>query len=125
MKRGYYFSSPIEVDGVVRGVIAFKVDIEGIETSWRGGQYKILVHDPEGIIFMTGNPEWLYSSVQPLTPERLERTSASRRYADAVLRELPIKRTSLGEHVLMTVSQAGGTREYLVLEQYMPGPTGR
>lgn len=121
LKRGYYFSSPIEVDGVVRGVIAFKVDIEGIESSWRGGQYKILVHDPEGIIFMTGNPEWLYSSVQPLTPERLERTSASRRYADALLRELPIKRTSLGEHVLMTVSQAEGTREYLVLEQYMPG----
>ncbi len=27
-KRGYYFSSPIEVEGVVRGVIAFKVDIE-------------------------------------------------------------------------------------------------
>lgn len=121
LKRGYYFSSPIEVDGVVRGVIAFKVDIEGIETSWRGGQYKILVHDPEGIIFMTGNPEWLYSSVQPLTPERLERTSASRRYADAVLRELPIKRSTLGEHVLMTVNQASGTREYLVLEQYMPG----
>ncbi|WP_407073551.1 ATP-binding protein [Rhizobium sp. AQ_MP] len=121
LKRGYYFSSPIEVDGVIRGVIAFKVDIEGIETSWRGGQYKILVHDPEGIIFMTGNPEWLYSSVQPLTPERLERTSASRRYADAVLRELPIRRSTLGEHVLMTVSQASGTREYLVLEQYMPG----
>ncbi len=29
LKRGYYFSSPIEVDGVVRGVIAFKVDVEG------------------------------------------------------------------------------------------------
>lgn len=121
LKRGYYFSSPIEVDGVVRGVIAFKVDVEGIETSWRGGQYKILVHDPEGIIFMAADPEWLYSSVQPLTPERLERTAASRRYADAALRELPIKRSTLGEHVLMTVSQAGASREYLVLEQYMPG----
>jgi two-component system C4-dicarboxylate transport sensor histidine kinase DctB len=119
-KRGYYFSSPIVVDGTVRGVIAFKVDIEGIETSWRGGEYKILVHDPEGIIFMTGNPEWLYASVLPLTPERLERTSASRRYSDAVLRELPIRRSVVDDHVLMTVSQGTGTREYLVLEQYMP-----
>jgi two-component system C4-dicarboxylate transport sensor histidine kinase DctB len=119
-KRGYYFSAPIEVDGTVRGVIAFKVDIEGIETSWRGGEYKILVHDPEGIIFMTGNPEWLYASVLPLTPERLERTTASRRYSDAVLRELPIKRSALDDHVLMTVSQGAGSREYLVLEQYMP-----
>lgn len=119
-KRGYYFSSPIVVDGTVRGVIAFKVDIEGIETSWRGGEYKILVHDPEGIIFMTGNPEWLYASVLPLTPERLERTSASRRYSDAILRELPIRRSVVDDHVLMTVSQGTGTREYLVLEQYMP-----
>ncbi|MEC9461832.1 MAG: histidine kinase dimerization/phospho-acceptor domain-containing protein, partial [Pseudomonadota bacterium] len=119
-KRGYYFSSPIEVNGAVRGVIAFKVDIEDIETSWRGGEYKILVHDPEGIIFMTGNPEWLYSSVLPLTPERLERTSASRRYSDAVLRELPIKRSALDDHLLMTVTQDDGKREYLVLEQYMP-----
>ncbi|AOG11665.1 his Kinase A domain protein [Agrobacterium sp. RAC06] len=119
-KRGYYFSSPIEVNGVVRGVIAFKVDIEDIETSWRGGEYKILVHDPEGIIFMTGNPEWLYASVLPLTPERLERTSASRRYSDAVLRDLPIKRGALDDHVLMTINQSDGNREYLVLQHYMP-----
>ncbi len=59
--------------------------------------------------------------MQPLTPERMERTSASRRYSDAVLRELPIKRRSLGDHVLMTVNQGVVTREYLVLEQYMPG----
>ena len=69
---------------------------------------------------MTGNPEWLYASVLPLTPERLERTTASRRYSDAVLRELPIKRSALDDHVLMTVSQGAGSREYLVLEQYMP-----
>ena len=119
-KRGYYFSSPIRVNGAVRGVIAFKVDIEDIETSWRGGEYKILVHDPEGIIFMTGNPEWLYASVLPLTPERLERTTASRRYSDATLRELPIGAGRISEHRLMTVDQAGGAREYLVLEQYMP-----
>ncbi|MCJ8238030.1 sensor histidine kinase [Peteryoungia algae] len=119
-KRGYYFSSPIRVNGAVRGVIAFKVDIEDIETSWRGGEYKILVHDPEGIIFMTGNPEWLYASVLPLTPERLERTTASRRYSDATLRELPIGAGRISEHTLMTVDQAGGAREYLVLEQYMP-----
>ncbi len=119
-KRGYYFSSPIEINGVVRGVIAFKVDIEGIESSWQGGEYKILVHDPEGIIFMTGNPEWLYASVLPLTPERLERTAASRRYSDAKLRELPIRTGRIEEHTLMTVNQRGGSREYLVLEQYMP-----
>ncbi len=119
LKRGYYFASPILVENKITGVIVFKVDIDSIETSWRGGEYKIFVSDPEGIIFMTGSPEWLYSSILPLNPERLQRTQASRRYAEAVLKPLPIKRGNLEEHQLMTISSAGG-REYLVLSQYMP-----
>ncbi|ALV26905.1 sensor histidine kinase [Pannonibacter phragmitetus] len=128
-KRGYYFSAPVRVSGEIRGVIVFKVDIEGIESSWQGGEYKILVSDPEGIIFMTGNPEWLYASVLPLTQERLSRTEESRRYSDAILRELPVARSSFAGHDLMTISQtgsqtggqSGGSREYLMLEHYMPG----
>ncbi len=118
-KRGYYFASPIHVDGAVGGVIVFKVDIDSIEASWRGGEYKILVSDPEGIIFMTGSPGWLYSSVLPLTAERLERTTASRRYSDAVLKELPIKRSQFDNHELMTVPTNGAFREYLVKSDYM------
>lgn len=118
-KRGYYFASPIEAQGAVRGVIVFKVDIEGIEASWRGGEYKILVTDPEGIIFMTGNPEWLYASVLPLTPERLDRTAGSRRYADALLRELPVRRISVDGHTLATIRDDRGVREYLSLDHYM------
>ena len=81
LKRGYYFASPIRVDGKISGVIVFKVDIDSIETSWRGGEYKIFVSDPEGIVFMTGSPEWLYSSILPLNSARLQRTQPSRRYA--------------------------------------------
>ncbi|WP_280139476.1 sensor histidine kinase [Rhizobium sp. Root483D2] len=117
--RGYYFSSPIRVDGQIRGVIVFKVDIDSIENSWRGGEYKLFVSDPEGIVFMTGSPEWLYSSTLPLNSARLQRTQASRRYAEAELKPLPITRSRLGDHTLMTMTTAD-RREYLVLSQYMP-----
>lgn len=40
---------------------------------------------------MTGTPQWLYSGLMPLTPERLARTETSRRYANATLKELPLK----------------------------------
>ncbi|WP_426130091.1 sensor histidine kinase [Pararhizobium sp. PWRC1-1] len=119
LKRGYYFASPIRVDGRIRGVIVFKVDIDSIETSWRGGEYKIFVSDPEGIVFMTGSPEWLYSSILPLNSARLQRTQASRRYAEAELKPLPITRSRLEDHELMTTTTAD-RREYLVLSQYMP-----
>jgi len=120
LKRGYYFSSPVEVAGRILGVIVFKVDIDSIESSWRGGEYKIFVADPEGIIFMTGAPEWLYSSILPLDGPRLARTQASRRYADAELRALPLTESVYyGQH-LLRLAGGGTTREYLRLSQYMP-----
>lgn len=120
LKRGYYFASPIRVDREIRGVIVFKVDIDLIEASWQGGEYKIFVSDPEGIIFMTGSPEWLYSAILPLTPERLGRTQASRRYAEAVLKPLPFREDGATGHRLITLADGGTTREYLALSQYMP-----
>jgi len=118
-KRGYYFSAPILFNAEIKGVIVFKVDIEGIEASFGDGENRILVSDPEGIIFMTGTPQWLYSSLMPLTPERLARTEASRRYANATLKELPLKHGNFGSHQLMTISQNEGDREYMVLSQPM------
>ncbi len=120
LKRGYYFSSPVEVGGKILGVIVFKVDIESIESSWRGGEYKIFVADPEGIIFMTGSPEWLYTGILPLDAARLARTQASRRYAEAELKPLPVNETVYHGQHLMRIAGEGTTREYLRLSHYMP-----
>lgn len=121
LKRGYYFSSPIRIGMEIRGVVVFKVDIDGIEASWKGGEHQIIVTDPEGIIFMTGRPEWLYAGVLPLTPERLARTEASRRYADEMLRELPVTQTvSETGHPLMTIDEGGRSREFIELAEAMP-----
>lgn len=119
LKRGYYFGAPIRVGGEIRGVIVFKVDIETIEASWQGGEYRIFVSDPEGIIFMSGNPAWLYAGILPLTPDRLARTEGSRRYADARLRPLPAVQSELSGHRLLRVPE-GSEREYLALSHYMP-----
>ena len=119
-KRGYYFSAPVRIGLQTRGVIVFKVDVDMIETTWRGSEYKIFVSDPEGIIFMSGSPEWLYKSLLPLTPDRLARTTASRRYSDASLKQLSVRRNLEDGHELMNIiSDAGhGSREYLVLSEY-------
>ena len=118
-KRGYYFASPIRVGENIRGVIVFKVDIDSIEASW-SGDARIFVSDPEGIIFMTGTPDWLYASILPLTAERLGRTQTSRRYADAVIRQLPVSRSRFDEHDLITIENGGLATEYLVQSGYMP-----
>jgi two-component system C4-dicarboxylate transport sensor histidine kinase DctB len=120
LKRGYYFAAPIRVDADIRGVIVFKVDIDMIESSWSGGEYKIFVSDPEGIIFMSGSPDWLYGSILPLTDDRMARTEASRRYANARLSALPVTRQRFEEHDLMVLESERGLIEYLMLSHYMP-----
>src|SRR5690606_36965976 len=92
LKRGYYFGAPIYIDGAIAGVVVLKIDIDAIEETWRGGDYEIIVIDPEGVIFMTSRPDWLFMTVPPLTGELLARTALTRRYANAQLRDLPTAR---------------------------------
>lgn len=121
LKRGYYFGAPIRIDDAIAGVVVFKVDVDAIERSWRGSDYEIIVTDPEGIIFMTGRQEWMFAAVASLTEERLARTAATRRYADAELTELPVTRNTMVDGLdLMTIAGAGGTREYLAMTEVMP-----
>ncbi|MDI6028164.1 sensor histidine kinase [Corticibacterium sp. UT-5YL-CI-8] len=120
LKRGYYFSSPIQVGSDIRGVVVFKVDMDAIEASWQGGDNEIIVADPEGIIFMTGRKDWLYAGLLPLTRERIARTEQSKRYANATLTELPVSHSSYdGRLPLLTVSEGGERREYLDVSDTM------
>jgi two-component system, NtrC family, C4-dicarboxylate transport sensor histidine kinase DctB len=88
--RGYYFAAPVrDGAGAVLGVIAVKIGLDVIEAEWRSQEARIIVTDPEGIIFLSSDPAWLYKGLRPLTPDRLERSLQSRHYADVELVELP------------------------------------
>lgn len=119
-KRGYYFGAPVMVDGRALGVVAVKVDVDSIEETWQGSDYKIVVNDPEGIIFMSSHPAWLYHSLLPLTPERLERTARTRRYANAGLHELSYSSAREGPHQLFRFAEQTAPGEYLVVSEEMP-----
>jgi two-component system C4-dicarboxylate transport sensor histidine kinase DctB len=119
-KRGYYFSSPIVMDGKILGVIVFKVDLDTIEASWAGGDDRIFVSDPEGIIFMTGSDEWRFAAILALTPDRIARTQTSRRYADVKLHQLPLAYGSFAGHETMLIRNGNTEREYLYVSQTMP-----
>ena len=120
LKRGYYFGAPIHVEGQVRGVMVIKLDIDAIESAWRGGDYEIIVTDPEGIIFMSGRQDWLFTGTLPLTPERLARTATTRRYADTVLQELPIVHSEAATgHEIFSIASNGMGNEYLAVSAAM------
>lgn len=119
-KRGYYFGAPIWTGDVIAGVVVVKIDLDAIEETWRGGDYEIIVTDPEGVIFMTSKADWLFMSLSPLSEDLLARTAETRRYADVELKRLP---ATEGDHdggfELLTVEDGGAAREFLVLREDM------
>lgn len=120
--RGYYFASPVrDGSGRVQGVVALKIGVDEIEAGWRARDYRILVTDPEGVVFMSTDPGWLYRGFLPLTPDRLERLAATRRYADADLGELQVSEANSGGVALMRLADgAGAAHEYISAASPMP-----
>lgn len=121
-KRGYYFGAPIDVAGQRRGVMVIKIDVDEIEQAWASEDVRILVTDPEDIIFLSNRRDWLFHAFGPLTPDRLARTEATRRYANATLGELDYRSTldSHGFRLLTGPGSAEDASEYLVVKSLMP-----
>jgi two-component system, NtrC family, C4-dicarboxylate transport sensor histidine kinase DctB len=120
-KRGYYFGAPVIDRGVVLGVMVLKVDLDEIENTWRGGDDAIVVTDPEGIVFLSSRPDWLFSGMEPLDAARLARTAETRRYADAILRPLPVRGiVDRAGHRVLVMGETGGDRHWLKRVEPMP-----
>lgn len=114
-KRGYYFGAPVYLADEIAGVLVFKIDLDAIEDTWRGGDYAVLVTDPDGVIFLSSRADWLFRAVAPLSDAARARIAATRRYADATVGLLDISQDRMVEgHHLMTIATNGqGAAQYL------------
>ncbi|GLQ56512.1 ATP-binding protein [Devosia nitrariae] len=120
LKRGYYFGAPIHTEAGISGVVVIKIDLDEMESSWRGGDYEVIVTDPEGIIFMTSETDWLFMSVPPLTEDLLARTAKTIRYANAELRDLPTSQQRYqDDHQLLIVEDGAPRKEFLMVSEEM------
>ncbi len=120
-KRGYYFGAPVRVGGSIRGALIVKIDLDAVEEAWRGDDYALMVTDPEGILFLSSRPEWLFTALAPLTDEARARLAANRRYVDAPLNPFPQEgMTEMAGQSLLAVREGSVRRDYLHLAAAMP-----
>ena len=121
-KRGYYFGAPIDVAGQRRGVMVIKIDVDDIEQAWTSDELRILVTDPENIIFLSNRPDWLFHAFGELTPERLARTEETRRYANATIGEIEYRARTDGQGFRLLTGPGSDVdaSEYLVVAREMP-----
>jgi two-component system C4-dicarboxylate transport sensor histidine kinase DctB len=119
-KRGYYFGAPVDVGGIVRGVLVIKIDLDEIEMAWASNDLRIVVMDPEGIVFLSNRPDWLFRALAPLDPEAARRTRETRRYADAEVGTVPaVQSAAAGGFQLLRAATDGAETEYLLTQAEM------
>ena len=120
LKRGFYFSAPIQSEGQTFGVLAVKFEVDKIEENWRGLSHDLMVTDSDQIIFMSSKSEWLFSSIEPLSSAALMRLNQSRRYPVEELQTLEATLEETADLSLLTVSADAKNTEYLMRSQFMP-----
>lgn len=120
-KRGYYFGAAIYDHARIVGVLALKVDMDAIENGWRADEYEMLVTDDEGVAFLASRRDWQMQSLAPLDDAARARVAAGRRYGDAPVAPLPLRRTGAAEgHPLLRLQVDGEEREFIELAEPMP-----
>ncbi len=103
-KRGYYFAYPVTKDNEILGAVAVKIDIDSVEEKWSHQDESFLVSDPDGVVFITTNPDWRYKTLQPLSPEALQSIEENKRYPDATLAPLAESITFLDDIEILSIA---------------------
>jgi two-component system C4-dicarboxylate transport sensor histidine kinase DctB len=122
-KRGYYFAYPVKKGDEILGAVAIKIDIDSVEQIWAARDENFLVSDPDGVIFITTNPEWRFKTLEPLDKEIVHRITESRRYQDASFLALSDDVRTLWDAVqVLNISNGADNIKRTVLKQsqFMP-----
>ncbi|MFP4314699.1 MAG: PAS domain S-box protein [Desulfovibrionales bacterium] len=87
-KRGVYYSHPVTggADHQTLGVVVIKAPISVIETKYiQATDGEVLLTDPHGVVFSASRPQWLFSTLSPLSPEQVVAVQASRQFGSGPL----------------------------------------
>ncbi|MFA9419006.1 MAG: ATP-binding protein [Gammaproteobacteria bacterium] len=122
-KRGYYFAYPITYAAAYLGVIVVKMDLSNIEQHWSQRPVQFMVTDPDGIIFITTQPGWLYHSIKPLSAETRQQILLSQHYSNIGIKNLEHEQVQIfsADSSILKINAENQTknREYLTIRQEM------
>lgn len=86
-KPGYFLSSRIDIPGGPPIIVVVKADLQPLEVTWEAAGVQTAIADRWGIVFLSGNPDWKYRPLSPLSGEAAKRVAAERTYDGANLDE--------------------------------------
>jgi two-component system, NtrC family, C4-dicarboxylate transport sensor histidine kinase DctB len=78
-KPGYFLSFRVDHGGRA-GVVVVKVDLRGLEDTWRQAGVATAIADRDGVVFLTGIADWAYRPLRPLAEDVRARIASERTY---------------------------------------------
>ncbi|WP_126975848.1 sensor histidine kinase [Frigidibacter oleivorans] len=84
---GYFLASRIGPAGAPLGVAVAKVDMSELSRTWAEAEQDIALADDLGVVFLSGQQEWLYRPLDGLGPDALALIEAEQRYAGLSIAE--------------------------------------
>ncbi len=79
-RPGYFLSSRLDLGGGGTAVLVVKIDLAPLQATWRLAAVDTAIADADGIIFLSGQPDWLYRPLFSLGAQARERVAVTRRY---------------------------------------------
>lgn len=112
-KPGYFLASRLDADGVPIGVVVAKVDMAPLAANWAAAGEKSAIADRDGVIFLSGDPHWIYRPLRPLAAEALGTMHTERRYDGVdIARALPLATAPAGRQTSLITDL--GEETYLI-----------
>jgi len=78
-KPGYFLSSRVDT-GDGSGVVVVKIDLAPLQATWASASQPIALADGDGVVFLSGDPGWLYRPLMDLLPDAVDRIARTRTY---------------------------------------------
>lgn len=113
-RPGHFIARAVrDPQGRAIGAVAVKVVLDDIQSDWSERGDLILLSDANGIVFLTGRPEWRYRMLAPLQPVQREQLQRTQQYRGQSLRPVTIaqQRALDDDARVVRVREFGGRRD--------------
>ncbi|WGV18424.1 sensor histidine kinase [Fuscovulum ytuae] len=112
---GYFLSTRVQV-GTMAGVLVVKVDLRGLQETWRSAGADVALVDGDGVVFLSGREDWLYRPLTPLSDKVIQRLAETRAYDGVplgavapLLRQAPTGDDAQGDGWTARIASVSGT----------------
>jgi two-component system C4-dicarboxylate transport sensor histidine kinase DctB len=119
--RVRYFLTQVIRDPTLLGVGLVRVEFDALESSWERAGERVLVTDPDGVVFLSSDPQFRYRTIPGAKASHIASESAPANYPVELMR--PIDMTVLdrrGAHAIVAVQAGDETGTYLYQTLLLP-----